>query len=54
MKKLRVENSSLKEELEVKDKVIRLLMSRLKDAAVSLPPVVQESGDVPARLTTNQ
>ncbi|KAI6236432.1 hypothetical protein M3Y95_00157000 [Aphelenchoides besseyi] len=34
MKKLRKENSSLKEELEIKDRVIHLLMNRLKDPMV--------------------
>lgn len=31
MVKLRFENSSLKEELEVKDKVIKLLINKLKE-----------------------
>lgn len=31
MKKLRVENDSLREELEIKDRVISLLMNKLKE-----------------------
>lgn len=33
MQRLRAENSSLREELQIKDQVIQLLMSRLKDPA---------------------
>lgn len=42
MKKLRVENDSLKEELQIKDQVIQLLMSRLKDPGAQTEATAQK------------
>jgi len=38
MQKLRAENSSLREELQLKDQVIQLLMGRLKDPTPTVEP----------------
>jgi len=43
MKKLRVENDTLKEELEIKDRVIQMLMNRLNDPAKPVKPVDSKS-----------